>query len=224
MKIGLGLIAEKCGMTHMYCGSDGRRIAATVLLVHPHRVVQVKNLESDGYCAIQATAGSKPGHKLTDAILGHYTARGIEPGFILHEFRLTENQSYSVGDVWDMTIFHEGQYVDVTGTTIGKGFQGTVKRHNFATQDATHGNSRSHRVPGSIGCRKTPSRVFKNKRMSGHMGCITQTIQNQSILKIDVNLGLLVIAGAVPGSKSGTVFVHPSVKKPVSSLGKSYEA
>lgn len=209
----IGLIGRKCGMTRIF-EEDGTSTAVTVLHVESNRVVQVKNIDSDGYRAIQVAAGEKKSSKVSKAMAGHYAAANVIAGEALKEFRLAENEGVDLlpGAELSVSIFNEGQYVDVAGTSIGKGFAGTVKRYNFRTQDATHGNSRSHRVPGSNGMNQTPGRVFKGKKMCGHMGAEKTTVQNLTIHSIDSERGLILVRGAVPGSKGGNVVITPAVK------------
>jgi len=208
----LGLIGRKCGMTRIF-HEDGSAEPVTVVQVEPNRVVQVKNAETDGYCAVQVTTGSVKRSRLTKAMSGHYAKVGVEAGDQLMEFRLGDGHGYAVGAEIGLELFQEGQFVDVSGISIGKGFAGVVKRYNFRTQDATHGNSLSHRAPGSIGQNQTPGRVFKGKKMAGHMGAEQVTIQNLKISGIDKGRNLLMIKGAVPGPKGGRVVVKAAVKK-----------
>lgn len=208
----LGLIGRKCGMTRIF-HEDGSAEPVTVVQVEPNRVVQVKNAETDGYCAVQVTTGSVKRSRLTKAMSGHYAKVGVEAGGQLMEFRLGDGHGYAVGAEIGLELFQEGQFVDVSGISIGKGFAGVVKRYNFRTQDATHGNSLSHRAPGSIGQNQTPGRVFKGKKMAGHMGAEQVTIQNLKISGIDKGRNLLMIKGAVPGPKGGRVVVKAAVKK-----------
>lgn len=210
----IGLIGRKCGMTRIF-GEDGSSVPVTVLQVDSNRVVQLKNNETDGYRAVQVAAGSVKASKVNKAMAGHYAAANVTAGRGLWEFRLADNDDcdLSVGSELSVTLFQEGQFIDATGTSIGKGFAGTVKRHNFRTQDATHGNSRSHRVPGSNGMNQTPGRVFKGKKMCGQMGAVKTTVQNLTIQSIDAERGLILIRGAVPGAKGGDVIITPAVKK-----------
>lgn len=208
----LGLIGRKCGMTRIF-HEDGSAEPVTVVQVEPNRVVQVKNAETDGYCAVQVTTGSVKRSRLTKAMSGHYAKVGVEAGDQLMEFRLGDGHGYAVGAEIGLELFQEGQFVDVSGISVGKGFAGVVKRYNFRTQDATHGNSLSHRAPGSIGQNQTPGRVFKGKKMAGHMGAEQVTIQNLKISGIDKDRNLLMIKGAVPGPKGGRVVVKAAVKK-----------
>ncbi|BBA34664.1 50S ribosomal protein L3 [Methylocaldum marinum] len=210
----LGLVGRKCGMTRIY-SEDGSAVPVSVVHVEPNRVVQVKSLDTDGYRAIQVTAGIKKRSRLSRPDAGHYAKAGVEAGRGLWEFRLESDDQtqYTVGSELSVDIFQEGQYVDVQGASIGKGFAGVVKRHNFRTQDATHGNSLSHRAPGSIGQNQTPGRVFKGKRMAGHLGDATTTVQSLKVCMIDKERSLLLIKGAVPGAKGAELIVKPAVKK-----------
>jgi large subunit ribosomal protein L3 len=209
----IGLVGKKCGMTRVFTEA-GVAIPVTVLEVQPNRVAQVKTLENDGYRAIQVTVGKKLASRVTKPMAGHFAKAGIEAGVGLWEFRLPEGEAkeFAVGNELKADLFAPGQVVDVSGISKGKGFAGTVKRHNFRTQDATHGNSLSHRVPGSIGQRQTPGRVFKGKKMSGHMGDEKVTVQNQKIVQVDVSRNLLLVSGAVPGAPGGMVMILPAVK------------
>lgn len=210
----LGLVGRKCGMTRIYA-EDGSAVPVSVIHVEPNRIVQVKTPDADGYRAIQVTTGVKKRSRLSRPEAGHYAKAGVEAGRGLWEFRLADDDTaqYSVGSELGVDIFEEGQYVDVRGTSIGKGFAGVVKRHNFRTQDATHGNSLSHRAPGSIGQNQTPGRVFKGKRMAGHLGNVTVTVQSLKVCAIDKERSLLLIKGAVPGAKGSDVVISPAVKK-----------
>ena len=209
----IGLIGRKRGMTRVFT-EQGESIPVTVIEVSPNRVTQVKTVETDGYSALQVTIGKKRNYLVNKPQAGHYSKSGVEAGEGLWELRLTgsEGTELEAGAELNVEQFEAGQKVDVTGTSIGKGFAGGVKRHNFAMQDATHGNSVSHRAPGSIGQNQTPGRVFKGKKMAGHMGNERVTTQNLEIIKIDVERNLLLIKGAVPGAKNGQVTVRPSVK------------
>ena len=209
----LGLIGRKCGMTRVFC-EDGSSVPVTVLQIDSNRVAQIKNVESDGYSAIQVTAGDKKSSKINKAMSGHYASANVTAGRGLWEFRLdgSEDMEFSTGTELTVDLFMEGQLVDVQGTSIGKGFAGGVKRHHFKMQDATHGNSVSHRAPGSIGQCQTPGRVFKGKKMAGHMGAEQVTIQNLIIQTIDKERNLVLIKGAVPGAKGGDVVITPAVK------------
>ncbi|VAW81525.1 LSU ribosomal protein L3p (L3e) [hydrothermal vent metagenome] len=209
----IGLIGKKAGMTRIFT-EDGASIPVTVLEVDPNRVTQIRSTETDGYRAFQVTAGLRRASRVTKAMAGHYAKASTEAGCGLWEFRLAdgEGEDIAVGNKIGVDIFEVGQKVDVAGSTIGKGFAGGVKRHNFSMQDATHGNSLSHRAPGSIGQCQTPGRVFKGKRMAGHMGAVRRTIQNLEIVRVDAERNLLLIKGAVPGSRGGDVVVTPAVK------------
>lgn len=209
----IGLVGRKCGMTRIFC-EDGASVPVTVLHVDSNRVIQVKSIENDGYRAIQVAAGDVKSSKVNKAMAGHYASANVTAGRGLWEFRLNDNEGVelSAGSQLSVNVFEAGQVVDVSGTSIGKGFAGTVKRYNFRTQDATHGNSRSHRVPGSNGMNQTPGRVFKGKKMCGHMGAVKTTVQNLTIHSIDVERNLILVRGAVPGAKGGDVVITPAVK------------
>lgn len=210
----LGLVGRKVGMTRIFT-DEGDSIPVTVLDVSNNRVTQIKTPEVDGYAAVQLAYGSRRASRVTKPAAGHYAKAGVEAGSILKEFRLDPANitSHNAGDVITVeSVFEAGQKVDVTGTTIGKGFAGTIKRHHFAGQRATHGNSLSHRAPGSIGHSQDPGRVFPGKKMSGHLGDVTRTVQNLDIVRVDAERGLLLVRGAVPGSKNGSVVVRPAIK------------
>lgn len=209
----IGVIGRKRGMTRIF-SQEGASIPVTVIEVEPNRVTQLKSSDNDGYRALQVTAGKRRATRVTKAQAGHFAKAGVEAGRGLWEFRLKdgEGDSIELGAEIKVDIFEAGQTVDVTGVTIGKGYAGTVKRHNFATQDATHGNSLSHRAPGSIGQNQSPGRVFKGKKMSGHMGNVQRTAQNLEVVRVDAERNLLLIKGAVPGAKGGSVVVRPAVK------------
>ncbi|MDQ7075822.1 MAG: 50S ribosomal protein L3 [Gammaproteobacteria bacterium] len=209
----IGVIGRKAGMTRLFT-DDGVSIPVTVVEVDPNRITQVRSNEVDGYRALQVTVGSRKVSRLTKAAVGHFAKAGVEAGRGLWEFRLAdgEGEDLTLGGQIDVSMFADGQKVDVSGITIGKGFAGAVKRHNFQMQDATHGNSVSHRAPGSIGQNQTPGRVFKGKRMAGHMGSVRRTIQNLQVVRVDAERNLLLIKGSVPGSKNGDVIVRPAVK------------
>ncbi|MHB1220713.1 MAG: 50S ribosomal protein L3 [Gammaproteobacteria bacterium] len=210
----VGLVGRKCGMTRVFA-EDGSMTPVTVIEVLPNRVTQVKTKENDGYEAIQITTDVIKRSKLTNPEAGHFAKAGVEPGKGLWEFRLSteELSSFSVGAEITTAQFSEGQFVDVTGTTKGKGFAGCIKRHHFRGQDNSHGNSLSHRAPGSIGQRQSPGKVFKGKKMSGHLGDVQRTIQSQKILKIDAERNLIMVRGAVPGATSGYIIIRPAIKK-----------
>lgn len=208
----LGLVGKKSGMTRIFT-EDGVSIPVTVIEITPNRVTQVRTLEVDGYSAVQVTAGSRKAKHLSKAQAGHFAKAGVEAGAVVREFRLSEGQDVPAqGSELTVSLFEAGQEVDVTGTSKGKGFQGAVKRWNFRTQDATHGNSLSHRAPGSIGQNQTPGRVFKGKKMAGHLGAEQVTVQTLEIVRVDAERNLLLIKGAVPGATGGDVIVRPAVK------------
>ncbi|WP_419420006.1 50S ribosomal protein L3 [Legionella sp. D16C41] len=209
----LGLIGRKVGMTRVFT-DDGVSIPVSVIEVLPNRISQLKNLENDGYVAIQLTAGEKKASRVSKPLAGHFAKAQIEAGDMIGEFVVDSIDSYQPGQVINISdVFQNGQYVDVCGTSKGKGFAGTVKRYNFRTQDATHGNSRSHRVPGSIGQNQTPGRVFKGKKMAGQMGNVRCTTQNLELVRVDAERNLLLIKGAIPGCPGAQVRVTPAVKK-----------
>ena len=209
----VGLIGKKAGMTRIFT-EDGSSIPVTVVEVDPNRVTQVRTEDTDGYRAFQVTTGKRRESRVTKPMAGHYAKAGTEAGCGLWEFRLAdgEGNDIEVGKQLGVELFEAGQKVDVAGTTIGKGFAGGVKRHNFHMQDATHGNSLSHRAPGSIGQCQTPGRVFKGKKMAGHMGDVRRTIQNLEVVRVDADRNLLLIKGSVPGARGGDVVVTPAVK------------
>ena len=207
----LGLIGRKCGMTRFFTES-GESIPVTVVSVAPNHVVQVKTLESDGYNALQVGAGVAKPQRLTKAELGHFAKATVEPATSLREFRVNEGHEHKIGDELTVELFQAGQKVDVSGVSKGKGFQGGIKRHNFTMQDATHGNSVSHRAIGSTGQNQTPGRVFKGKKMPGQMGNKNRTAPMLEVVKIDVERRLLLIKGAVPGFAGGEVVVTPAAK------------
>lgn len=209
----LGLVGRKCGMTRIFT-EEGVSIPVSVIQITPNRVAQIKTPEIDGYRAIQVTMGTKPASRVDKAMAGHFAKANVGAGEGLWEFRVGEGESQLAegGEINIADIFKVGQVIDVTGTSKGKGFQGTVKRHNFSMQDATHGNSLSHRVPGSIGQRQTPGRVFPGKKMSGQMGNVRCTTQNQTVVQIDTERHLLLVSGAIPGAPGGVVIVKPAAK------------
>jgi len=209
----IGLIGRKCGMTRVFC-EDGSSVPVTVLQIESNRVTQIKSVEKDGYRAIQVTAGEKKSSRVNKAMAGHFAAANVTAGRGLWEFRLEdgEGDDLSAGSELPTSIFSDGQVVNVQGVSIGKGFAGAVKRHNFRTQDATHGNSLSHRAPGSNGMCQTPGRVFKGKKMSGHMGAAKTTIDNLTIQKVDAERNLILVKGAVPGAKGSDVVITPASK------------
>ncbi len=209
----MGLVGRKRGMTRVFT-DEGVSIPVTVIEAQPNRITQVKTVETDGYSALQVTSGSRKASRVSKPEAGHFAAAKVEAGDLTTEFRLDDGEGAELeaGNEIKVDLFEEGQKVDVIGTSIGKGFAGTVKRHNFRTQDATHGNSLAHRAPGSIGQNQTPGRVFKGKKMSGHMGNVRRTIQNLEIVRVDVERNMLLVKGAVPGHKNGSVIVRPAVK------------
>jgi large subunit ribosomal protein L3 len=213
MEMAIGLVGRKCGMTRVFTDA-GETVPVTVVEVLPNRVTQVKTADKDGYRAVQVTYGARRPQLLSKAAAGHFAKANAAPGKSLIEFRLEGNDGADLkpGSELKVDLFAEGQMVDVTGVTIGKGFAGTMKRHNFAGHHATHGVSLSHRTPGSIGQRQTPGRVFPGKRMSGHMGVVRRTTENLKVVGVDAARNLLLIRGAVPGSEGGQVVVRPSVK------------
>jgi len=213
LKHGLGLVGRKRGMTRVFTDA-GETVPVTVIEALPNRVTQIKSAETDGYRAVQVAFGSRRASRVTKAVAGHYAKAQVAPGEALVEFRLgaSEGADLKSGAELKVDMFSAGQVVDVTGTTMGKGYAGVMKRHNFAGGMATHGASVSHRVPGSIGQRQTPGRVFQGKRMSGHMGVQRRTTENLKVVEVDAERNLLLIRGAVPGTEGGTVVVRPSVK------------
>ncbi len=211
----MGVVGRKAGMTRVFTDA-GDSVPVTVVRVEPNRVTAIKTAEKDGYQAMQVTTGARRASLMSKAEIGHYKATGQEAGRGLWEFRTEDvEQDIEVGQAIGADSFEVGQKVDVSGITIGKGFAGGVKRHNFKMQDATHGNSISHRAPGSIGQNQTPGRVFKGKRMAGHMGAVRRTIQNLEVVRVDAERQLLLISGSVPGAKGGDVYIKPSVKSKV---------
>jgi len=209
----LGLIGRKCGMTRVF-QEDGESVPVTVVEVLPNRVTRVKTSDSDGYDAVQVTTGDRHRNRIGKAEAGGYAKAGVDAGRGLWEFRIAEGDAAELdsGSEIKADYFSAGQHVDVSGATIGKGYAGVIKRHNFSMGDATHGNSLSHRVPGSIGQCQTPGRVFKGKRMSGHMGNKQRTVQGLEVVQVDAERNMLLIKGAVPGAKGGDVMIKPSVK------------
>jgi large subunit ribosomal protein L3 len=210
---GQGLVGRKVGMMRIFT-DDGSSIPVTVLDVSNNRVTQIKTPETDGYTAVQVAFGQRRASRVNKAAAGHYAKAGVEAGTVLKEFRISAERvaELKVGDVVPVSLFEVGQKVDVQGTSIGKGYAGTIKRHNFASGRASHGNSRSHNVPGSIGMAQDPGRVFPGKRMTGHLGDVTVTTQNLEIARIDAERQLLLVKGAVPGAKNGQVVVFPAIK------------
>lgn len=210
----LGLVGRKVGMTRIFT-EEGESIPVTVLDVSNNRVTQVKTPEVDGYAAVQVAYGTRRATRVTKPVAGHYAKAGAQAGSILKEFRLDPAKAaeFSAGATLTVeSIFEAGQKVDVTGTTIGKGFAGTIKRHHFAGQRNSHGNSLSHRTPGSTGMAQDPGRVFPGKKMAGHLGDATRTVQNLDIVRVDAERGLLLVKGAVPGHKNSDIVVRPAIK------------
>ena len=207
----LGLVGKKAGMTRVFT-EDGVSVPVTVIEVTPNRVSQVKTTETDGYNAVQVTAGSKKTSRVSKAAAGHFAKANVAAGSSLLEFRVEETADINVGDELTVERFEAGQIVDVTGQSKGKGFQGGVKRWNFSTQDATHGNSLSHRAPGSIGQCQTPGRVWKGKKMAGHMGAERVTTQNLEVVRVDAESNLILVKGALPGATGGELIIKPAVK------------
>lgn len=213
----VGLVGRKVGMTRIFTEA-GASIPVTIIHAEVNRVVRVKQAERDGYAALQVTVGSQKLSRLSKPVAGVYAKADVSPGRKLWEFRLKAGEVVDLAPNAELKVEHfaPGQKVDVTAISKGKGFAGTIKRHHFSSQDATHGNSLSHRAPGSIGQRQTPGRVFKGKRMAGHLGAVRTTTQNLDVIRIDVARNLLMIRGAVPGAPGGDVMIYPSVKQKVS--------
>jgi large subunit ribosomal protein L3 len=209
----IGLIGRKAGMTRVFT-EDGTSVPVTVIEAVPNRVTQIKTDDHDGYRAVQVTAGNRKSSHVNKPMAGIFAKAEVEAGRGLWEFRVGtgEGEDLKAGSTIGVDIFSAGQKVDVTGTSIGKGFAGVIKRYHFAMQDATHGNSRSHRAPGSIGQNQSPGRVFKGKKMAGHMGNVKRTMQNLEIVRVDAERNLILVKGAVPGAEGGDVIVHSSVK------------
>jgi len=208
----IGLVGKKAGMTRVFA-EDGASVPVTVIEVAPNRVTRVKTVENDGYAAVQVTSGSRKAKHLTKAQAGQYAKAGVEAGCSLMEFRLAAgDEAPEVGGELTVSLFEAGQKIDVTGTSKGKGFQGAVKRWNFRTQDNSHGNSLSHRAPGSIGMCQTPGRVFKGKKMAGQMGNVRCTVQSLEVVRVDAERNLLLVKGAVPGATGSDVIVRSAVK------------
>jgi len=210
----IGLVGRKCGMSRVFT-EDGRSVPVTLIEATPNRVTQVKTVEVDGYNAVQVTAGAKRAALINKPLAGHYAKAKVEAGRGLWEFRVAADDlgKYAVGgEIKADEVFSVGQFVDVAGVSKGKGFQGTIKRHHFTMGDATHGNSLSHRAPGSIGQRQTPGRVFPGKKMAGHMGNVRRSAMNLEVVKIDNERHLIAVKGSVPGAPGGNVIVRPAVK------------
>lgn len=210
----IGIIGRKAGMTRIFT-DDGVSVPVTVIEVQPNRVTQIKTAATDGYRAVQVAIGERRASRVTRPMAGHYARAGVTAGDTLREFRLAEGEGLELAEGGEIlvSIFAEGQKVDVRGVTKGRGFAGGVKRHNFRMQDATHGNSVSHRAPGSIGQCQTPGRVVKGRRMAGHMGDVNRVQQNLEVIRVDVERNLLLVRGPVPGAEGGRLIVLPSVKK-----------
>ncbi len=211
--MGIGVVGRKCGMTRIF-QEDGSSVPVTVVEVEPNRVTQIKTAKKEGYDAIQVTCGERKANRVNKPTAGHLAKANAEAGRGFWEFRLSQEElaNYELGGELKLELFEAGKKVDVTATSKGKGFAGVIKRHNFSMQDATHGNSLSHRAPGSIGQNQSPGRVFKGKKMAGQMGNVRTTVQNLEIVKIDVERNLLLLKGAVPGAPGGDVIVRPAVK------------
>jgi large subunit ribosomal protein L3 len=209
----IGLVGRKVGMTRIFTG-DGDSVPVTVVDVSDNRVTQIKTPGVDGYAAVQVGFGTRRATRVTKSQKGHFAKAGVEAAERLKEFPVSADEAvkYQVGSVVGLDIFAVGQFVDVTGVSQGKGYAGVIKRHHFRSNRATHGNSRSHNTPGSIGMRQDPGRVFPGKRMSGHLGAVKRTIQRLQVVRVDAGRGLLLIKGSIPGSKGGSIVVRPSVK------------
>jgi large subunit ribosomal protein L3 len=209
----IGVIGRKIGMTRIF-REDGISVPVTVIEVEPNRVTQLKTLTIDGYRALQVTTGKRRASRVNKPATGHFARANVEPGRGLWEFRLSEREGedITVGAELNVNVFAVGQRVDVTGTTLGKGFAGTIKRHHFRGQRNSHGNSLSHRVPGSIGQNQTPGRVFKGKKMAGQMGAVRRCTQNLEVIQVDVDRNLLLVKGAVPGAKGGNLIIRPAIR------------
>lgn len=207
----LGLIGRKCGMTRVFT-EEGESIPVSVVQVLPNRITRVLNQKNDGYSAIQITTGEVKNSRVNKADAGQFAKAGVAAGKGLWEFRLDQDSDLEIGSELSLDIFEVGQKIDVRGRSIGKGFAGVIKRHNFQMQDATHGNSLSHRAPGSIGQCQTPGRVLKGKKMAGHMGDAKVTVQNLEVIKVDAEKSVFLIKGSIPGSKNGQVVITPAIK------------
>ncbi len=212
----LGLVGRKVGMMRIF-SDDGDSIPVTVLDVSNNRVTQIKTVDTDGYTAVQVTFGTRRASRVTKAQAGHFAKAGVEAGTVTREFHVSPEKASELapGAVVKAEIFAPGQKVDVAGVTHGKGFAGTIKRHHFSSNRASHGNSRSHNVPGSIGMAQDPGRVFPGKRMSGHLGAKTRTVQNLVVARVDAERQLLLVRGAVPGAKNGNIVVTPAIRVPI---------
>ncbi|WP_022954423.1 50S ribosomal protein L3 [Leucothrix mucor] len=206
----ISLLGQKVGMTRIF-NEDGTATPVTVLEVTPNRVSQVKTVETDGYSAVQLVAGTKKASRVNKALAGHLAKANVEAGSVCREIR-TDSADFEVGSSITLEVFEAGQMVDVSGVSKGKGFAGVLKRWNFAGKDATHGNSINHRTPGSIGQNQTPGRVFKGKKMSGHMGSVNHTTQNLQVVRVDAERNLLLVKGAVPGARGSNIVIKPAIK------------
>ncbi|SFD13329.1 large subunit ribosomal protein L3 [Thiohalospira halophila DSM 15071] len=210
----IGVVGRKVGMSRVFT-ENGEAVPVTVIEVEPNRITQIKSAATDGYEAVQVTVGERRPSRVTSPMAGHFAKAGVEAGRNVQEFRIQDpsaEEGLEAGNEIRVDRFSDGQKVDVTGVSIGKGFAGTIKRHNFSAQRTTHGNSKSHRVPGSIGQNQSPGRVFKGKKMSGQMGNKRTTVQNLEVVRVDADRNLLLVRGAVPGAKGGDVIVRPAVK------------
>lgn len=207
----IGIVGRKSGMTRVFT-DDGVSIPVSVIEVEPNRITQVKSVDTDGYSAVQVTIGARRSSRVTKSEAGHFAKANVEAGRGVWELRNEAQEAFEVGSTITVDVFSAGQMIDVTGTSKGKGFAGGIKRWNFGMQDATHGNSRSHRVLGSIGQCQSPGRVFKGKKMAGHLGAERVTVQNLEIVRVDAERNLLLVKGAIPGAPGGDVIVRPAVK------------
>ncbi|MFC3117229.1 50S ribosomal protein L3 [Cellvibrio fontiphilus] len=207
----IGIVGRKSGMTRVFT-DDGVSIPVSVIEVEPNRITQVKSVDTDGYSAVQVTIGTRRASRVTKSEAGHFAKANVEAGSGVWELRNEAQEAFEVGSTITVDVFSAGQMIDVTGTSKGKGFAGGIKRWNFGMQDATHGNSRSHRVLGSIGQCQSPGRVFKGKKMAGHLGAERVTVQNLEIVRVDAERNLLLVKGAIPGAPGGDVIVRPAVK------------
>lgn len=210
----IGLVGKKCGMTRVFT-EEGASIPVTVIEVLPNRITQIKTPETDGYSAVQITTGAVKRSRISKPVAGHFAKANVEPGYKLREFTVDAKElaDLTIGGEFKVDIFTVGQYVDVSGVTKGKGFAGVIKRHHFNSQDETHGNSVTTRAPGSIGQRQSPGRVFKGKKMCGHLGDVQRTVMSQPVVRVDLERNLILIKGAIPGSTNGYVVIRPAVKK-----------
>lgn len=208
----IGLVGRKCGMTRVFT-DDGVSIPVTVIEVLPNKITQIKTLENDGYQAIQVTTGTRKRTRVNKPRAGHFAKANVEPGRGLWEFRVDSLDGMNVGAELKVDQFAEGQMIDVIGTSKGKGYGGVIKRWHFAAQDATHGNSLSHRAPGSIGQRQSPGKVFKGKKMAGHLGDVKRTVLSQRVVRVDLERNLVLVRGAVPGAPGGDVIIRPAIKE-----------